>query len=678
MGAGQEGRDPAQRAAELRRSIEYHNYRYHVLDDPELPDAEFDRLLVELRQLEAQHPELVTADSPTQRVGGAPSDEFQEVRHRVPMLSIDNAFNREDVIAFDRRLRERLGSDASLDYSAEPKLDGLAISVTWEHGHLVRAATRGDGTTGEDVTANVRTIRSIPLRLRGDAPALLEVRGEIFISNAGFKRLNAEATQRGEKGFVNPRNAAAGSLRQLDPNITATRPLEVFFYTLGVLEGAKLPQTHTEVLAMLRNWGLRVSPEVKQVSGAEGCLAYFEAMASRRPSLPYQIDGVVYKVDRLDLQRELGFISRAPRWSVAHKFPAEEALTGLRAVEFQVGRTGALTPVARLEPVFVGGVTVSNATLHNMDEVERKDVRLGDTVVVRRAGDVIPEVARVLIDRRPPQAEKISLPSVCPVCASPVLRDPDAAVARCTGGYRCSAQRKERLRHFAARRALDIEGLGEKLVDQLVEADLVRSPADLFALTKTALAGLERMGVKSASNILEAIERSKRTTLARFLFALGIREVGEATAAALAQHFGAIEPLLDADLDTIQRVPDVGPVVAAHIRAFFDDPLNRQLVNDLQAAGVTWPAPSRQAVGEQPLAGLSFVLTGSLEAMSREAAEEALRALGAKTASSVSRKTSYVVAGSDAGSKLRKAGELGVTVLDEQALLTILKEKRVP
>lgn len=678
MGAGQEGRDPAQRAAELRRSIEYHNYRYHVLDDPELPDAEFDRLLVELRQLEAQHPELVTADSPTQRVGGAPSDEFQEVRHRVPMLSIDNAFNREDVIAFDRRLRERLGSDASLDYSAEPKLDGLAISVTWEHGHLVRAATRGDGTTGEDVTANVRTIRSIPLRLRGDAPALLEVRGEIFISNAGFKRLNAEATQRGEKGFVNPRNAAAGSLRQLDPNITATRPLEVFFYTLGVLEGAKLPQTHTEVLAMLRNWGLRVSPEVKQVRGAEGCLAYFEAMASRRPSLPYQIDGVVYKVDRLDLQRELGFISRAPRWSVAHKFPAEEALTVLRAVEFQVGRTGALTPVARLEPVFVGGVTVSNATLHNMDEVERKDVRLGDTVVVRRAGDVIPEVARVLIDRRPPQAEKISLPSVCPVCASPVLRDPDAAVARCTGGYRCSAQRKERLRHFAARRALDIEGLGEKLVDQLVEADLVRSPADLFALTQTALAGLERMGVKSASNILEAIERSKRTTLARFLFALGIREVGEATAAALAQHFGAIEPLLDADLDTIQRVPDVGPVVAAHIRAFFDDPLNRQLVNDLQAAGVTWPAPSRQAVGEQPLAGLSFVLTGSLEAMSREAAEEALRALGAKTASSVSRKTSYVVAGSDAGSKLRKAGELGVTVLDEQALLTILKEKRVP
>ncbi|MGA0053685.1 MAG: NAD-dependent DNA ligase LigA [Steroidobacteraceae bacterium] len=678
MGAGQEGRDPAQRAAELRRSIEYHNYRYHVLDDPELPDAEFDRLLVELRQLEAQHPELVTADSPTQRVGGAPSDEFQEVRHRVPMLSIDNAFNREDVIAFDRRLRERLGSDASLDYSAEPKLDGLAISVTWEHGHLVRAATRGDGTTGEDVTANVRTIRSIPLRLRGDAPALLEVRGEIFISNAGFKRLNAEATQRGEKGFVNPRNAAAGSLRQLDPNITATRPLEVFFYALGVLEGAKLPQTHTEVLAMLRNWGLRVSPEVKQVSGAEGCLAYFEAMASRRPSLPYQIDGVVYKVDRLDLQRELGFISRAPRWSVAHKFPAEEALTVLRAVEFQVGRTGALTPVARLEPVFVGGVTVSNATLHNMDEVERKDVRLGDTVVVRRAGDVIPEVARVLIDRRPPQAEKISLPSVCPVCASPVLRDPDAAVARCTGCYRCSAQRKERLRHFAARRALDIEGLGEKLVDQLVEADLVRSPADLFALTQTALAGLERMGVKSASNILEAIERSKRTTLARFLFALGIREVGEATAAALAQHFGAIEPLLDADLDTIQRVPDVGPVVAAHIRAFFDDPLNRQLVNDLQAAGVTWPAPSRQAVGEQPLAGLSFVLTGSLEAMSREAAEEALRALGAKTASSVSRKTSYVVAGSDAGSKLRKAGELGVTVLDEQALLTILKEKRVP
>jgi DNA ligase (NAD+) len=678
MGAGREGHEPAQRAADLRRSIEYHNYRYHVLDDPELPDAEFDRLLVELRQLEAEHPELVTADSPTQRVGGAPSDEFQEVRHRVPMLSIDNAFSREEVLAFDRRLRERLGSDATLDYSAEPKLDGLAISVTWEHGYLVRAATRGDGTTGEDVTANVRTIRSIPLRLRGDAPALLEVRGEIFISNAGFKRLNAEAAQRGEKGFVNPRNAAAGSLRQLDPNITATRPLEVFFYALGVLEGAELPPTHTEVLAMLRNWGLRVSPEVKRVRGAEGCLAYFEDMARRRSSLPYQIDGVVYKVDRLSLQRELGFISRAPRWSVAHKFPAEEALTVLRAVEFQVGRTGALTPVARLEPVFVGGVTVSNATLHNMDEVERKDVRIGDTVVVRRAGDVIPEVARVLLDRRPPQAEKISLPGVCPVCASPVLRDADAAVARCTGGYRCSAQRKERLRHFAARRALDIEGLGEKLVDQLVEADLVSSPADLFALTQTALAGLDRMGAKSAANILEAIERSKQTTLARFLFALGIREVGEATAAALAQHFGAIEPLLDADLDTIQRVPDVGPVVAMHIRAFFDDPLNRQLVTDLRDAGVTWPAPSGEPAGEQPLNGLSFVLTGTLESMSREEAEESLRALGAKTAGSVSRKTSYVVAGSDAGSKLRKATELGVPVLDEQALLAILKEKRAP
>ena len=397
MGTDRDGHEPAERVAQLRSSIEYHNYRYHVLDDPELPDAEFDRLLVELRELEARYPALVTPDSPTQRVGGAPSDEFQEVRHRVPMLSIDNAFSREEVLAFDRRIRERLGGDATLDYSAEPKLDGLAISVTWEHGHLVRAATRGDGMTGEDVTANVRTIRSIPLHLRGAAPALLEVRGEIFISNAGFKRLNAEAMARGEKVFVNPRNAAAGSLRQLDPTVTATRPLEVFFYALGVLEGAEMPQTHTEVLAMLRNWGLRVSPEVKQVHGADGCLDYFDDMARRRPSLPYQIDGVVYKVDRLALQRELGFVSRAPRWSVAHKFPAEEALTTLRAVEFQVGRTGALTPVARLEPVFVGGVTVSNATLHNMDEVERKDVRIGDTVVVRRAGDVIPEVARVLL-----------------------------------------------------------------------------------------------------------------------------------------------------------------------------------------------------------------------------------------------------------------------------------------
>jgi len=678
MGTDRDGHEPAERAAQLRSSIEYHNYRYHVLDDPELPDAEFDRLLVELRELEARYPALVTPDSPTQRVGGAPSDEFQEVRHRVPMLSIDNAFSREEVLAFDRRIRERLGSDATLDYSAEPKLDGLAISVTWEHGHLVRAATRGDGTTGEDVTANVRTIRSIPLRLRGAAPALLEVRGEIFISNGGFKRLNAEAMARGEKVFVNPRNAAAGSLRQLDPTITATRPLEVFFYALGVLEGAEMPQTHTEVLEVLRNWGLRVSPEVKQVHGADGCLEYFDNMARRRASLPYQIDGVVYKVDRLALQRELGFVSRAPRWSVAHKFPAEEALTVLRAVEFQVGRTGALTPVARLEPVFVGGVTVSNATLHNMDEVERKDVRIGDTVVVRRAGDVIPEVARVLLERRPAEARQISLPAVCPVCASPVLRDADAAVARCTGGYRCSAQRKERLRHFAARRALDIEGLGEKLIDQLVDADLVRSPADLFTLTQPVLAALERMGAKSADNILAAIERSKDTTLSRFLFALGIREVGEATAAALAQHFGDMPSLMDADLETIQRVPDVGPVVAAHIRTFFADTANRQLVADLQAAGVTWPAPTVAASGEQPLAGLSFVLTGTLESMSREKAEEALRVLGAKTSGSVSRKTSYVVAGSDAGSKLRKAAELGVTVLDEQALLAILKEKRAP
>jgi DNA ligase (NAD+) len=678
MGGGRDGHESADRAAQLRRSIEYHNYRYHVLDDPELPDAEFDRLLVELRELEARHPELVTPDSPTQRVGGAPSDEFQEVRHRVPMLSIDNAFSREDVLAFDRRIRERLGSEAELDYSAEPKLDGLAISVTWEHGHLVRAATRGDGTTGEDVTANVRTIRSIPLRLRGTAPALLEVRGEIFISNAGFKRLNAEAMARGDKVFVNPRNAAAGSLRQLDPNVTATRPLDVFFYALGVLEGATLPQTHTEVLAMLRDWGLRVSPEVKQVRGAAGCLEYFDDMARRRPSLAYQIDGVVYKVDRLALQRELGFVSRAPRWSVAHKFPAEEALTVLRAVEFQVGRTGALTPVARLEPVFVGGVTVSNATLHNMDEVERKDVRLGDTVVVRRAGDVIPEVARVLLERRTAEAGRISLPSVCPVCGSPVIRDADAAVARCTGGYRCSAQRKERLRHFASRRALDIEGLGEKLVDQLVDAELARSPADLFTLTQPALAALERMGAKSADNILAAIERSKTTTLARFLFALGIREVGEATAAALAQHFGAIEPLMEADLETIQQVPDVGPVVAAHVQTFFADPLNRKLVEDLRSAGVNWPAATVQPIGEQPLAGLTFVLTGTLEAMSREEAEEALRALGAKTSGSVSRKTSYVVTGSDAGSKLRKAVELGVPVLDEQSLSLILKEKRAP
>ncbi|MBM4239415.1 MAG: NAD-dependent DNA ligase LigA [Gammaproteobacteria bacterium] len=678
MSAGSSLESSRRRAAQLRRDIEYHNYRYYILDDPEIPDAEWDRLLQELRALESEHPEFVTADSPTQRVGATPTDEFAEVRHRVPMLSLDNAFTEDDLRAFDRRVRERVGTTEEIEYSAEPKLDGLAISVTYENGVFVRAATRGDGTTGEDVSANVRTIRSLPLHLQGKAPPVFEARGEVFMPVSGFDRLNAEAAKRGEKIFANPRNAAAGSLRQLDPRITAQRPLDIFFYAVGAIDGLELPPLHSQTLDMLRRYGLKVSPEIRRVRGAEGCLEYYAEIGRRRASLAYQIDGVVYKVDSITAQRALGFVSRAPRWAVAHKFPAEEALTQLRDVEFQVGRTGALTPVARLEPVFVGGVTVSNATLHNMDEVVRKDVRIGDTVVVRRAGDVIPEVARVLAERRPAGAREVQLPTHCPVCAAPVERDADAAVARCTGGYRCSAQRKERLRHFASRRALDIEGVGEKLVDQLVEAALVESPADLYRLEAATLANLERMGPKSAENIIGALQKSKATTLARFLFALGIRDVGEATAAALAAHFGTLERLMAADLEGVQRVSDVGPVIAHHVVEFFADAANREVVERLQAAGLHWPLVEVPAAGDQPLAGLTFVLTGTLDALQREEAEDALRALGAKAAGSVSKKTSYLVAGRDAGSKLRKAEELGIPILDEAALQRILKEKRPP
>ena len=675
--SGDESSKAAAEIETLRRDIRHHNHRYYVLDDPEISDAEWDRLLLRLRALEAAHPELVTPDSPTQRVGAAPAEEFAEIRHRLPMLSLDNAFSDEDVVGFDRRARERLGRETQFEYSAEPKLDGLAIAVTYENGVLVRAATRGDGTTGEDVTANVRTIASLPLRLSGDAPPLLEARGEVFMPIAGFERMNAEAARRGDKVFVNPRNAAAGSLRQLDPRITASRPLDLFFYSLGVVEGARLPKRHSEVLQRLRHWGLRVCPEARVVSGVSGCLDYYANIGARRAQLPDQIDGVVYKIDDLDAQRELGFVSRAPRWAVAHKFPADEALTVLKDVEFQVGRTGALTPVARLEPVFVGGVTVSNATLHNMDEIVRKDVHVGDTVVVRRAGDVIPEVARVLPERRPVGARVPQMPMQCPVCGSSVERDVDAAVARCTGGYRCSAQRKERLRHFASRRALDIEGLGEKLVDQLVEAALVEWPSDLFGLSAERLAALERMGQKSAENLIGSIERSKETSLARFLYALGIREVGEATAAALARHFGDVDALASADLERVQQVPDVGPVVAARVVEFFADPDNRREIERLRTMGVHW-ARAAPSSGEQPFAGLTFVITGSLESMGRDEAEDALRALGAKAVGSVSRKTSYLIAGAEAGSKLRKAEELGVPVLDEQALLAMLKTKRPP
>jgi DNA ligase (NAD+) len=667
---------PAQvrrRAAELREAVEYHNYRYYVLDAPEIPDAEFDRLFRELQALEARYPELVTPDSPTQRVGGAPIEGFGEVVHEVPMLSLANAFSDDEVRDFDRRVRERLGIDR-LGYAAEPKVDGLAVSLVYEGGHLARAATRGDGTRGEDVTANVRTIKAVPLRLRGgDPPALLEVRGEVFMTLAGFRRLNADQQARGEKVFANPRNAAAGSLRQLDPSVTASRPLTLFCYAVARAEGWTMPACHTEVLEGLAAFGLRVSPEVRAVEGADGCLAYYRDLSARRDRLGYEIDGVVYKVNRLDQQDAMGFVSRAPRWAVAHKFPAQEELTRVLGVEFQVGRTGALTPVARLEPVFVGGATVSNATLHNIDEVERKDVRVGDTVVVRRAGDVIPEVVSVVRERRPPDALPIVLPERCPVCGSQVERAEGEAVARCTGGLYCPAQRKETIRHFASRRAMDIEGLGDKLVDQLVERGMVQTVADLYRLGGPELAGLDRMGEKSAENLVAAVDRSRETTLARFLFALGIREVGEATARALAAHFGGLDALMDADEETLQAVPDVGPVVARQVASFFRQPHNREVIAGLRAAGVRWPeAVARR--GGTPLAGKTFVLTGALSSMTRDEAKERLQALGARVSASVSKKTSYLVVGAEPGSKLVEAERLGVAILDEAALLALLGE----
>jgi DNA ligase (NAD+) len=666
-------RDAEARVAELRAQIAHHDHRYYVLDDPEIPDAEYDKLMAELRALETEYPDLVTPESPTQRVSGKPIAAFGEVIHKVPMLSLDNAFTDEDVQAFDRRIHERLNVSGSLQYVAEPKLDGLAVTVIYRNGRFEQAATRGDGVKGEDVTENVRTIRSVPHTLRGKAPHVLEVRGEVFMRLAGFEKMNQLARERGEKVFVNPRNAAAGSLRQLDPRITATRPLTLFFYALGVVEGGTVPDRQWAMLQAFKEWGLPICPDAGLVEGVEGCLEYYRDMGARRRSLPYQIDGVVYKLDRRADQERLGFVSRAPRWAIAHKFPAEEALTTVRDVEFQVGRTGALTPVARLDPVFVGGVTVSNVTLHNMDEVERKDVRVGDTVFVRRAGDVIPEVVSVVLERRPQEARQVKLPQQCPVCGSEVLRAEGEAVARCTGGFTCRAQRQEAIRHFASRRAMDIEGLGDKLIEQLVERDLVQSPADLYTLTLEQLMELERMGEKSASNVLQEIQKSKQTTLPRLLFALGIRDVGEATALALAQHFGNLDKLLAASADEIQQVPDIGPVVAAHVAAFFGSAEHRKVIERLRQEGVRWPDVERPKVDGQPLAGQTAVLTGTLVSMTREQAQEALVALGAKVSGSVSKKTSFVVAGAEAGSKLRKAEELGIRVLDEQQLVELLR-----
>ncbi len=656
----------------LREAIRHHNYRYYVLDDPEVPDAEYDRLFRQLQALEAANPELVTPDSPTQRVGAEPASAFGGVAHEIPMLSLENAFGDDELSDFDRRVKDRLKTEEDIEYQAEPKLDGAAVSLRYEHGLLVRGATRGDGFTGEDVSHNVRTIQSIPLKLRGSPPEVLEVRGEIFMSTSGFAELNRRMEEEGGKPFVNPRNAAAGSLRQLDPRLTAQRPLEFMAYGVGIVAGADLPDRHSETLAQLKSWGIRISPLGECVRGASGCIDYYHRMAEMRPGLPFDIDGVVFKVDQRQLQEQLGFVARAPRWAVAAKFPAQEEMTVLRAIEFQVGRTGALTPVARLDPVFVGGVTVSNATLHNMDEVRRKDVRPGDTVIVRRAGDVIPEVVGVVQERRPPGATPVDLPSRCPVCDSDVVQPEGEAVARCSGGLFCAAQRKEALRHFASRKAMDIEGLGTKLIEQVVDSGMVETPADIYDLGVDEIAGLDRMAEKSAKNLVAAIEKSKQTTLARFLFALGIREVGEVTAAQLARSFGDVEKLMSASEEELLEVRDVGPIVAQHVVSFFAQKHNREVIESLLKAGITWPDIEIEETADAPLAGKTFVLTGTLGNQTRDEAKKKVEALGGKVTGSVSKKTDYVVAGESPGSKLKKAESLGVTILNEEEFEEII------
>jgi len=664
----------------LREAIESHNFAYYVLDDPVVPDAEYDRLMRQLQALEADHPELITPDSPTQRVGITPIGEFGEVRHHVPMLSLDNVFNESELVDFDRRVRDRLKSGGlaldEIEFVAEPKLDGTAVSLRYERGVFVLGATRGDGNTGEDITHNIRTIPAVPLRLRQEnAPEVLEVRGEVFMPKEGFLAYNQRALETGDKPFVNPRNAAAGSLRQLDPRLTAQRPLDVFFYGIGELDGRASPETHSETLAYLHDSGLKTCPEWEVVAGIQGCLAYYTHIGGKRDDLPYEIDGVVYKVNAIENQELLGAVSRAPRWAIAHKFPAQEELTVVKGVDFQVGRTGALTPVARLQPVFVGGVTVSNATLHNMDELTRKDVRVGDSVIVRRAGDVIPEVVKVVEEWRPAKARPVRLPKKCPVCGSEVIRVEGEAVARCVGGLVCGAQRKEAIRHFASRRAMDIEGLGTKLIDQLVDEGLIENPADLFGLTAEQLYGLERMGPKSAGNLIEALEKSRSTTFNRFLYALGIREVGETTALALANHIGSLEELAPADGDQLQKVPDVGPVVAANVKAFFQESRNRAIVDRLIGSGITWPKPIRSDPEDSPLKGKTVVLTGRLSSMTRDEAKQALLGLGAKVTSSVSKSTDLVIAGDRPGSKADRALELGVLVLNEDELQDLIKSE---
>ncbi|MBU0914207.1 MAG: NAD-dependent DNA ligase LigA [Gammaproteobacteria bacterium] len=666
-----------QRLQQLKDQLAYHNHQYYVLDNPSIPDADYDQLFQQLKQIEQQHPDLVTADSPTQRVGAAPLSKFGQISHQVAMLSLDNAFDADDFAAFYKRMADRIDASKDFEFCAEPKLDGLAVSIRYEKGLLVQAATRGDGFTGEDITANVKTIRAVPLKLQGEVPAVLEVRGEVFMPLAGFEAMNNKARAAGDKVFANPRNAAAGSLRQLDPKITATRPLMFYAYAVGAVEDTTQllnGKSHHARLQQLKSWGLPVCPEIRHVTGLQAALDYQQSILTKRAALPYEIDGVVLKVDDLAQQQALGFVARAPRWAIAFKFPAQEKTTILLDVEFQVGRTGSITPVARLEPVVVGGVTVSNATLHNQDEINRLGVKVGDTVIVRRAGDVIPQIVSVVLEERPESARDILFPTACPVCQSSIERVEGEAVARCTGGLYCAAQQKEALKHFVSRKAMDIEGLGDKIIEQLVEQKLVKTPADIFRLDMPALVGLERMGEKLALKLLKSIEDSKQTTLPRFIYSLGIREVGEATALNLASYFAALDAVQQASVEQLLEVSDVGAVVAGNIQHFMAEEHNAAVIAQLIEAGIHWPVIEKQQQGEQPLAGLTVVLTGTLTSMGRDDAKEKLQRLGAKVSGSVSAKTYAVIAGDNAGSKLAKAGELSVPVWTEQQMLDLFAQ----
>lgn len=659
---------------QLRETLHYHGVKYYVEDSPEIPDAEYDRLMRELLDIEAQHPELISQDSPSQRVGGAPLSAFESVAHEIPMLSLDNAFDDSELNSFHKRMSDRLPLAKFDAFCCEPKLDGLAVSLLYENGVLVQAATRGDGATGENITENVRTIKAIPLKLYGDGwPARIEVRGEVFMPKAGFEKLNEQALKKGEKVFVNPRNAAAGSLRQLDSKITATRPLSFYAYSVGVVEGATLSKSHYERFLQLKGWGLPMCPETRLVGTLDEVKAYYQDILARRDELGYEIDGVVIKVDDVSLQEQLGFVARAPRWAIAYKFPAQEEITTLNEVEFQVGRTGAITPVAKLEPVFVGGVTVSNATLHNADEIARLGVMIGDCVMIRRAGDVIPQIVSVVTERRPDDAREIIFPTHCPVCNSEVERVEGEAVARCSGGLVCQAQRKEALKHFVSRKALDVDGLGDKVIEQLVDREMVETPADLFKLSAGVLTVLDRMGPKSAQNVVDALNKSKETSLPRFLYSLGIREVGEATAANLAQHFKTLEAVKSATHEQLIEVQDIGAIVASHITAFFAQEKNLNVIDELIDQGVCWAEIEDKGDDvPQPLAGKTVVLTGTLSQLSRNDAKAALQNLGAKVTGSVSKKTDILFAGENAGSKLAKAQELGIEIRSEQELIEML------